>query len=94
MVQARWIEPGQRVPDLGTGTGSLAFGFARRGMDVTGLDLSTDLVEVARHSAIDEGLTARFVVGRAEQTGLPDAVFDVVSARTVLVVVRRRRGAP
>lgn len=80
LVAARWTEPGSRVLDLGTGTGSLALGFARRGLDAVGLDLSAELLDVARRRAADEGLPARFVVGRAERTGMPAAVFDVVSA--------------
>jgi len=40
LVQRQWTRPGQRVLDLGTGTGSLALGFARRGMEATGLDVS------------------------------------------------------
>lgn len=80
LEQKHWIRPGQRVLDLGTGTGSLALGFARRDMDATGLDVSTDLLEGAGRSAAVEDLTVRFIAARAEQTGLPDAAFDVVSA--------------
>ncbi|MEE8144137.1 MAG: methyltransferase domain-containing protein, partial [Kiloniellales bacterium] len=40
--------PGLRVVDLGTGTGSLARGFARRGAEVVGLDPSRDLMAEAR----------------------------------------------
>ena len=40
--------PGQRILDLGTGTGSLARGFARRGAAVTGLDPSAALLAQAR----------------------------------------------
>lgn len=75
-----WITPGQRALDLGTGTGSLALGFAARGLDVTGLDISTELLAVARHHAAERGLTARFVEGRAEATELAGSSFDLVSA--------------
>jgi SAM-dependent methyltransferase len=80
LVEVRWIAAGQRALDLGTGTGSLALGFATRGLDVTGLDIAPELLEVARESAVDLGLSARFVEGRAEQTGLDEAGFDLVSA--------------
>jgi SAM-dependent methyltransferase len=69
-----------RVLDLGTGTGSLALGFAERGLEVTGLDIAPEMLEVARQSALDRGLTARFVQGRAERTGLVDETFDLVTA--------------
>lgn len=75
-----WITPGQRALDLGTGTGSLALGFAARGLEVTGLDISAELLAVARHHAAERGLAALFVEGRAEATGLDGSSFDLVSA--------------
>ena len=75
-----WIAPGQRALDLGTGTGSLALGFAARGLDVTGIDIAPELLDVARQRAFDLGLTARFTEARAEATGQAEAAFDLVSA--------------
>ncbi len=71
---------GQRVLDLGTGTGSLARGFARRGAEAAGLDPAGALLEEARRLAAAEGVTVDFRAGRAEATGLQSATFDVVAA--------------
>jgi SAM-dependent methyltransferase len=75
-----WIAPGQRALDLGTGTGSLALGFAGQGLEATGLDLAPQLLEVGRQRALDRGVSVRFIEGRAEETGFDDGVFDLVSA--------------
>jgi SAM-dependent methyltransferase len=75
-----WIAPGRRALDLGTGTGSLALGFAARGLEVTGLDIAPDLLDAARRSAADRGFAATFLEGRAEETRLPAGSFDLVSA--------------
>jgi len=75
-----WITRGLRAVDLGTGTGSLALGLASRGLDVVGLDPSVALLEVARRRALDAGLTARFIEGRAEDTTLSSASVDLVTA--------------
>ncbi len=80
LLEDGWITPGQTVLDLGTGTGTLALGFAARGMDAIGLDIAPDLLEAAQRTALDRGLNARFVEGRAEETGQPGAAYDVVSA--------------
>jgi SAM-dependent methyltransferase len=71
---------GQRVLDLGTGTGTLARGFARRGCTVTGLDPSVPLTEEAQRLDQEAGVHIRYVIAKAEQTGLPDAGFNVVTA--------------
>ena len=72
--------PGQRILDLGTGTGTLGRGFARRGCDVTGLDLSTKLLEQAKALDRKEGLETPYVMARAEETTFLDHSFDVVAA--------------
>jgi SAM-dependent methyltransferase len=71
---------GQRVLDLGAGTGTLARGFALRGCQVTGLDPSTALTEEAKRLDQEAHVSVQYVAAKAEQTGLPDASFDVVTA--------------
>jgi SAM-dependent methyltransferase len=71
---------GQRVLDLGSGTGSLARGFARRGARVTALDLSEDLLAQARARAAEDGVEIETLRASAEDSGLPAAAFEVVSA--------------
>jgi SAM-dependent methyltransferase len=72
--------PGQRALDLGTGTGTLARGLARRGCVVTGVDRSAALMEEARRLDAAAGLTIRYVTGLAEDTGFAGASFDVITA--------------
>ena len=71
---------GQRLLDLGTGTGTLARGFARRGCSVTGVDPSEPLLLKARRLSEYEGVKVDYRVGRAEDTDLPQDAFEVVTA--------------
>lgn len=71
---------GQRILDLGTGTGTLARGFARRGAVVTGLDLSANQMAAAAALDAAAGVSVEYRIGRAEATGLADGRFDVVTA--------------
>ncbi len=73
-------QAGQRVLDLGTGTGTLGRGFARRGCVVTGLDPSTDLMAEARRLDRAASVDTRYVTAKAEATGLAAAAFEVVGA--------------
>lgn len=71
---------GQAVVDVGTGTGTLARGFARRGCVVTGIDPAANMLEQAKQLSADEGVTVDYQVGTAEATGLADESADAVSA--------------
>src|SRR6266853_451306 len=71
---------GQRLLDLGTGTGTLARGFARRGCRVTGLDPSAALLAKARELDREDGVETDYIQACAEDTGLPDASIDVITA--------------
>lgn len=72
--------PGQLVLDVGTGTGSLAHGFARRGCRVLGVDPSAPLLREARRIGGAAGLEVAYLRGRAETLALRDGSLDVVSA--------------
>jgi len=74
--------PGMRALDLATGTGSLARGLAQRGLTVTGLDVSAEMMDAAKALDAAQGLKIDYVVGKAEATGLPAAHFDLVTAAT------------
>lgn len=62
LVDALGLTPGMRVLDVGCGPGRHSLALARRGCDVTGVDLSPEFVDLARRAATDEGLRARFEV--------------------------------
>src|SRR5258706_8007181 len=53
---AGMINPGDQVLDIGCGTGTLALRCLRRGAYVRGLDISEQMLAVARKKADQEGL--------------------------------------
>ncbi len=78
---ASHIGEGDRVLDLGCGTGALTIRAARRGARVKGVDLNPGMLEVARRRVEEEGLDDRVelveasVAGLEEEPGSYDAVM-------------------
>lgn len=72
--------PGQRLLDVGTGTGALARVFARCGCEVAAIDPSADLLQQARRLDRDAGVRVEYLERSAEASGFPPASFDVVTA--------------
>jgi SAM-dependent methyltransferase len=70
----------QDILDLGSGTGALAIQFARQGARVTAVDLSEGQIQAGRQVARKHGVRIKFNVAPAEETGLPDHSFDVITA--------------
>ncbi|MBV9927091.1 MAG: methyltransferase domain-containing protein [Acidobacteria bacterium] len=85
LVQALALPPDRSVLDVGCGSGWLSEYFARLGYDVTGLDISPDLIEVARERVErvpygadhETPLRCRFLVHDVEGAPLEEQ-FDAV----------------
>ena len=71
---------GQVIVDLGTGTGTLARGFARRGCQVTGVDPAPAMLAEAQQLDAEVGVEIEYLEATAEDTGLEAGTIDVVAA--------------
>jgi demethylmenaquinone methyltransferase/2-methoxy-6-polyprenyl-1,4-benzoquinol methylase len=76
MVEAVQPRPGQRILDVATGTGMVAFALARQGAEVTALDQSAAMLAVARRRTPPASGSIEFVTGEAERLPFADASFD------------------
>ena len=83
--------PGQRVLDLATGTGTVARALTKAGCDVVGVDIAEGQIEQATSLARADGLQAEFNVCPAEETGLADGSFDIITAAQCWLYFDRER---
>jgi SAM-dependent methyltransferase len=78
LVRHAGVRAGQRVLDVGCGTGVVAVTAAKRGALVTGLDLTPELLEQARENSRIADVAIKWLEGDAESLPFEDAAFDVV----------------
>jgi len=85
LLEALDARDGERIIDLGSGTGEPALTLARRlhgRADITGIDSAAPMVAVARDKVAREGLAnVRFETMRAEDLDFPDNSFDRALSR-------------
>ena len=98
VIERARLVPGERVLDLGTGTGSVALKAAAAvgpSGRVVGVDLSDEMIEIARNGIAGSGLAnLTFQQGTGESIPAPDHSFDVVvSSLTVMYVIDRATAA-
>jgi len=73
---------GVKALDLCCGTGDIALGLARNGAEVTGLDFSSRMLEIARDRRSKGGgafARMQFTQGDAQSLPFPDGTFDIVT---------------
>jgi SAM-dependent methyltransferase len=67
-----------RALDIACGNGNASLSAARRGCDVTGIDLASELLGQASERSSSEHVHIHFLVGDAEYLPCDDVSFDVV----------------
>lgn len=70
---------GQRVLDIGTGTGVLPRNMYKYGAKWTGTDISENQIEQAKQLAAEQGMDIDFYACPAEEVDYPDGTFDVIT---------------
>ena len=83
VVELAAVRPGQRALDVCCGTGDIALALARAGTEVTGLDFSQAMLEIAETRRLKKPQSAvanpKFMQGDAQQLPFPDNSFDAVT---------------
>lgn len=80
IVKRGFCIKGQKVLDLGTGTGVLPRNLYQQGAEWCGTDISPEQIEQAKQLAAEAGMEIDFSAASAENTSYPDETFDVVTA--------------
>ena len=70
---------GQKVLDIGTGTGVLPRNMYRFGAKWIGTDISENQIEQAKLLAAEKGMDIEFFTCPAEEVDYPDGSFDVIT---------------
>lgn len=72
-----------KILDVGCGTGFFAILMAKQGHEVTGTDLTPEMVENASILAKEEGVACEFHIMDAENLQFADESFDVILSRNL-----------
>ncbi len=84
-IDARAPLAGRRVIDIGCGGGILAESMARRGAEVTGIDLSEKALKVADLHSLESGVAVRYELIAAEDMAEREAGrYDIVTCMEML----------
>lgn len=86
-IAALKLQPGDRLLDAGCGSGQWAIAFAERGMQVTAIDLSPEMICRARAHAAARGVVVTWLVGDLQHLPASIAVYQAIHARVVLQFV-------
>jgi len=93
VVRELGVGSGDRVLDLGCGTGGLALVAARAGADVVGLDISPDQLQKAWRAAEEAGLEVQFDEGDCQSLPYEDGSFAVAASVFGFVFAANHRQA-
>ncbi len=72
-----------KILDIGTGAGFFAILLNQQGHQVTGIDMSADMLHQAKQNTFAAGCQAEFIKMNAQELAFADETFDVVISRNL-----------
>ena len=87
IVDMGYCKRGQRVLDLGTGTGVLPRNMYKYGAEFVGVDLSENQINYAKMLSRD--MNIRYIVSSAENLNFPDENFDMVTKQMIMPKIHK-----
>lgn len=87
LIQMAHLKSGERVLDVGCGTGTLAIAAKRRcgaSSAVSGIDASNEMIARAKKKAVNAGVEIDLQVAICEALPFPTGTFDVVFSTMML----------
>ena len=96
LLRAANLQPGERVLDVACGTGVISRAAAERVGPtgaVTGIDIASDMIDVAKAVAAPEGAKIDWRIADAASLPIADASVDVVLCQMGLMFMENRAGA-
>ena len=80
MIEMGLCVEGQRVLDLGTGTGVLPRNLYKYGAKFTGVDVAENQIREAGRLSREQNMDMEYLVSPVEEVDFPDETFDVITA--------------
>jgi len=93
LVATAGVRAGERVLDIGAGTGNVAILAARLGAAVIAVDLTPRQVEIGQRRSADEALEIGWHVADAEQLPCQDGTIDVALSNFGVIYAAQPRAA-
>ncbi|WP_379969683.1 class I SAM-dependent methyltransferase [Ectobacillus sp. sgz5001026] len=87
IVELSDLKPGEQALDIGCGTGIYSLLLALHGLEVTGIDISSEMLQRAKEKAEKQKQSIHFMEGDIHNLPFEDNTFDLVISNLVLEFV-------
>lgn len=83
MISSHLSKPGAAILDVGTGSGFFPLLLKDLDAQITGIDLTPEMLEQARDAVKEQGASARFLQMDAEHLAFEGESFDLILTRNL-----------
>ncbi len=81
IIKIAQLKPESKILEVGCGSGKATLPFAKEGYEINALDISNELISIAKEKTSDFPRT-KYIISAFEQAHLPENYFDLVISAT------------